>query len=166
MQYSGTVSYILLILGINVGYTAVPFFTVLGCELSLMDPIAGIVYLMRDFAQRELGHRVLVAMVAGIVLSYWLADPMIAKASVCAFAIGELIDWAIFTFSGKPLSDRLLWSSLISAPVDTFVFLYLIQHMNALSFTLMLAGKIVGVMLVWGGWSLRYPRNAHLPNVS
>ena len=154
MKFISTLLYILLIVGINIGYTTMPFFMVLQRELSLMDPLAGIVYLMRDFAQRELGHKVLVAMVIGIGLSYVLATPAVAKASVCAFAIGELLDWAIFTFSGKPLSQRLLWSALISAPVDSWVFLYLLDHLNGLSLLVMTAGKIVGVLLLWLSWKI------------
>jgi queuosine precursor transporter len=155
MKYISTLTYILLIVGINIGYTITPFFMVFGRELSLMDPLAGVVYLLRDFAQRELGHRVLVAMAMGIGLSYVMATPAVAKASVCAFALGELLDWVIFTFSGKPLSQRLLWSSLISAPVDSWVFLALLDHLNGLSLLVMTLGKIAGVFLLWSLWRIQ-----------
>jgi len=132
-----------------------PMLRILGCETSLMDPLAGIVYLIRDFAQRELSHKVFFAMAIGAILSYFLATPTVALASVCAFIAGELVDWTTFTFSKKPLSQRLIGSSLISAPVDTFIFLHILGYLNWLSYLLMCVGKILGVMVVWLIWRYR-----------
>ena len=71
-----------MILLINVGFAYTPFFMIFGAKASLMDPVAGVVYLVRDFAQRELGHRVFYAMAVGAILSYFLSTPTIAYASV------------------------------------------------------------------------------------
>ena len=123
-----------------------------------MDPAAGIVYLVRDFAQRELGHRIFVAMVIGSLLSYFLATPAVALASVSAFIAGELIDWSIFTLSKKPLSQRLIWSACISAPIDSLIFISLLGYLSIASFTLMTAGKIIGVCIIWLIWKARSRR--------
>ena len=122
-----------------------------------MDPVAGIVYLVRDFAQRELGHKVFIAMVVGAILSYFLSTPTIAFASVTAFVVGEMVDWSIYSFTKLPLSKRLVWSSCLSAPIDSFLFLKILGYLNPASFLLMCLGKIVGVILVWLSWKIRNP---------
>ena len=57
------------------------------------------IFILRDFAQREIGHKVLGAMAVGAVLSYFMADPFVAFASVVAFMISELVDWVVYTFT-------------------------------------------------------------------
>ncbi|MBS0350510.1 MAG: hypothetical protein JSR33_04860 [Proteobacteria bacterium] len=124
-------------------------------QVSAGDFLVGWIYIVRDFAQREVGHKVLIAMAIGIIISFWLADPVIAKASVAAFAVGEAIDWLIFTFTGKPLSQRLLWSAGISAPIDTYIFLQLAHHLNWLEFCVMAVVKCFGVVTLWWYWKIR-----------
>lgn len=154
-RYVSTISYISLILLINLGFAHTPLYRVFGSEFSIMDPVAGIVYLARDFAQRELGHYIFIAMLIGSILSYFLATPAIALASVSAFMAGELIDWAIFTFTRKPLHKRLLWSACISAPIDSVIFLSMLHYLSPASFTLMTAGKIMGVIIIWLAWKIK-----------
>lgn len=161
-KYIATTTYILLILLINVGFAYTPILHIGGSEFSLMDPVAGVVYLVRDFAQRELGHRIFIAMLIGSVLSYFLATPAVALASVSAFVAGELIDWAIFTFSKKPLSQRLIGSACISAPIDSLIFIAMLGYLSVASFTLMTLGKIIGVCIIWLVWKIKC-RTALLP---
>ncbi len=158
-KYMATISYIVLILMINMGFAYTPIYHVFGSAFSVMDPVAGIIYLVRDFAQRELGHRIFIAMAVGSLLSYLLATPVIAVASVSAFMVGELIDWGIFTFSKKPLNQRLIWSACISAPVDSFIFIYMLNYLSLASFTLMTAGKIIGVYFIWLIWKVKKARS-------
>ena len=56
-KYIATISYVLMIVLVNVGFAYTPILHVLGEPVSLMDPVAGIIYLVRDFAQRELSHK-------------------------------------------------------------------------------------------------------------
>ena len=44
-------------------------------------------------------------------------------ASGLAFLISETVDWAVYTFSKRPLSQRIMISSLASAPLDQVVFI-------------------------------------------
>jgi uncharacterized PurR-regulated membrane protein YhhQ (DUF165 family) len=37
--------------------------------------------------------------------------------------VSETIDWAVYTFSRRPLSQRIMVSSLASAPLDQVVFI-------------------------------------------
>lgn len=121
-----TLIYIALIPFINWSYGAIPLVPMPdGGFWPPMSIIAGLVLVVRDFAQREIGHGIWLALIIAGVLSFVTSSPNIAIASTCAFLISETIDWALFTFSKKPLSYRVMLSSLISAPIDTTLFWYL-----------------------------------------
>jgi len=60
----------------------------------------------------------------GAALGGAARGPELALASGGAFAIAELVDWALFTFTKYRLSTRVLLSSAIAAPLDTTIFLY------------------------------------------
>ncbi len=154
-RYLITISYIAMIVLLNVLVVRLPFVAAFGQHFSLADLFVGSIYLVRDFAQRELRHKVLYAMLAGVILSYILATPEIALASASAFLVGELIDWSIFTFSGKPLSQRLLYSSLISAPIDTMVFLGVAGRLHVFEVGMMTLGKFIGVLALWLMWKIK-----------
>ncbi|MDQ2995154.1 MAG: preQ0 transporter, partial [Pseudomonadota bacterium] len=99
-----------------------------------------------------IGHRVIVPMIIAGLLSYVLADATVAFASMSAFFASEIIDWGLFTYTKKPLSQRLFWSAAASSPVDTFIFLSLMGRANSLAFTVMTLTKILGVIafvLIW-----------------
>jgi len=159
-----TLSYIVTILLVNIAFVKMPELASFGVGVSSADLVVGIIYIVRDFAQREIGHWVILAMLVGCLISYWCSDPLIAVASVSAFAIAETIDWAIFTFTGKPLSQRLLLSSIASSPVDTYVFLTMAHRFNWMSFAIMTFGKIIGVLLLWLCWRLRRTREDVAPD--
>lgn len=121
----------------------------------------GMVFVIRDFVQREMGHRVLVLMGLAIGWSFYYSWPVIAVASGIAYAISETADWLIFTFTKYRLSTRILLSSALAAPVDTTVFLYgadLAQVMagvaepgsqlNLANWIFFILGKMVGAVAV------------------
>lgn len=88
---------------------------------------AGLTPVIRDAIQLH-GRWMVVpaAIVVGAVLSAITSNPAIALASGIAFLFSEIVDWGVFT----PIRDRSLWaavvvSSVVSAPVDTILFLYL-----------------------------------------
>ncbi len=124
-----------------------------GWSFNPVTVITGLVLVVRDFAQREIGHRVLYAMAVALVLTVFLAGPQLALASGGAFAIAELVDWALYTFTGWPLSRRVFISSLIAAPIDSVAFLYGANFIRAGSLTfanafMSVAGKMVGAVIV------------------
>ena len=55
-----------------------------------MSFAVGLIFVVRDYAQRAVGHWVIAAMLAAGVLSWWMADPFVALASVAAFAVSSL----------------------------------------------------------------------------
>lgn len=92
----------------------------------LFSPLALIVgfwFVLRDYAQRELGNtKILYVMLFGMVLSFVIGGPQIGIASACAFGFSELVDWAFFTFSKRSFAQRILISSIFAAPIDTLLF--------------------------------------------
>lgn len=143
---------------INSIFVYAPYIMVRGSLISSGDLVVGAIYILRDFVQREIKHYVILAMLLGCFFSYVLADKQIAVASVSAFFIGEFIDWAIYTFTKKPLSQRLLWSSCVSAPIDSAVFLYLSDMFNGAGLLALTLGKFFGILVVWYTWRMRKPK--------
>lgn len=108
-----------------------------GGEWHPFTVVTGLVLVVRDFAQRELKHWIFGAMIVGLALSTLTAWPVIVIASGVAFLISETADWAVYTFSNRPLSQRILISSCVSAPIDQVVFIGL-------------ASQVVPGIFAWG----------------
>jgi uncharacterized PurR-regulated membrane protein YhhQ (DUF165 family) len=150
--------YILLIAGVNYAFSVVPAVPLPNGEVwAPLSLIVGFIFVVRDFAQRRVGHNILWGMLTGCAISWKAASPELALASAAAFAVSELADWAIFTVTRKPLSDRILLSSLIAAPLDSLTFLWLVGLAAPLSFLTMTASKLAGSLLVF--WFLRRREN-------
>lgn len=129
-----------------------------GQSFSPADVTVGIIYLIRDFAQREIRHYIFIAMIIGAALSYVFASKEIAVASISGFMVGELIDWAIYTFTKRPLSKRLILSASISSPFDSAVFLAVAGRLTPVPFAMMTLGKFLGVFVLWAVWRVRSRR--------
>jgi queuosine precursor transporter len=137
---------------------AVP--TALG-DIYYANFVVGAIFVLRDYAQRQIGHYVLLATLVGGVLTYVMVDPVIATASLAAFFVSETLDWGIYSFTRRPLQERILYSSLIAAPLDTLVFQWLANYLTPASFSLEVMSKFIGVAIVW--WLLRRRFAAHRP---
>lgn len=149
-----TAAYIALIAAVNYGFSVVPLVQMPTGEMwPPLSLAVGLVFVVRDFAQREIGHRVLLAMLSGAALSWWMASPRVAIASGLAFLVSEVADWAIYTWLRRPLSERIVWSSLVSTPIDSAVFLALIGHLSVSGVLAMVVSKMLGALLV--AWLIR-----------
>lgn len=126
-----------------------------------MAMVTGLVFVVRDFVQREVHQKVLICMALAIGWSFFYAWPVIALASGLAFAISEFFDWLMFTFTKYRLSTRIVLSSAVAAPIDTTVFLYgagLARHFefgeavtdtfNIANIIVFIIGKMVGAFVV------------------
>ena len=82
-----------------------------------------LVLVVRDFAQRELKHWIWGAMLVGLALSTLTSWITVVVASGLAFLVSETVDWAVYTFTRRPLSQRIMISSMASAPLDQIVFI-------------------------------------------
>ena len=85
-----------------------------------------------------------------------MVDPAIAIASVTAFMLSEMADWAVYSFTAKPIQERILISSLFAVPLDTLAFQYLADYLTPAAFTTEVASKALGVLAVWYLLRLRY----------
>lgn len=154
-----TIVYILLIPFINWSFTWAPMWELLpGWAFNPVTIVTGLVLVVRDFAQREIGHEVLIAMAIALALTFWTSGGELAMASGAAFAISELVDWMMFTFTKYKLSTRVLLSSAIAAPIDTSVFLYGASFIRDAQFTvpnivMSVGGKMLGALFIW--WLLQ-----------
>ncbi len=154
MKLKYTALYILLIVAVNYGFSVSPLVKLPdGTMWPPISLVVGFIFVARDFAQREIGHKVLLAMLAGAMISYFMASPMIAVASAAAFLVSELVDWAIYSFTRRPLSQRILYSSALGAPVDSLVFLSGVGLLSTAGVVAMTASKMVGALIVW--WLVR-----------
>jgi len=153
IKYKFTFLYIITMVLVNIGFEYIPLLkmTLLGSEEKYppMALIVGLVFVLRDYSQIEIGHKVLGAMAIGGVLSYVMASPFVALASVVAFSTSELIDWAYYTWSKKSLRDRILISSLLSTPIDSAIFLLIINHFTFIGTLAMFISKMLGAFAIW-----------------
>jgi uncharacterized PurR-regulated membrane protein YhhQ (DUF165 family) len=112
---------------INWSFAAVPTFPITewlgGGQFQPLAIVTGLVLVVRDFAQRELRHWIWGAMIVGLALSTLTSWIQVVVASGLAFLISETVDWAVYTFSKRPLSQRIMLSSSFSAPLDQVVFI-------------------------------------------
>lgn len=148
-QYKYSIAYILSIFLVNIGFVHVPLIPFFDTMYPPMSIAVGLVFILRDFAQKEIGHKVIIAMLIGAFLSYLMADPYVALASLVAFMVSETVDWSVYTLTKKPLNQRIFISSLISTPIDSGLFLYMIGHFSLLATATMFASKMIGAFIIW-----------------
>ena len=147
MKFKYAVIYIATVVAINMAFAYIPPIVLFdGTIFTVGSVVAGLVFVARDYAQREVGHKVvLLLMAAAGLLSYLLADPFVAIASITAFAISELSDYIVYSKYKGDFNKRVVVSSLVSVPIDTAVFLAIISHLSALSFAVMCVSKLLVV---------------------
>lgn len=141
--------YIASVVGVNVGFSLVPMIETPVGLLSPMAVIVGFTFVFRDYAQRTAGHWVLAAMVIATGLSFLLANPFVALASAVAFGVSELADYLLYTLTRLPFHKRVLWSSAISTPIDTLVFLFGINGFTIGTFVLMVISKMIAAVIIY-----------------
>lgn len=108
--------------------------------------VVGLALVLRDAVQMAAGWRWgLGAIAVGAALSWWVAPPALVVASVAAFVLSELADFAVYTpLARKRLLTALVASGLVGAAVDSAAFLWL--AFGSLDY---IAGQIVGK-----GWAV------------
>jgi len=141
--------YVVCIVLVNWTFTVLAPWTTPFGDLYIANVIVGFVFVLRDYAQREVGHKVLLATLFAGIITYLMVDPAIAVASITAFVLSEMADWAIYSFTKRPLQSRILISSLLSVPLDTLAFQYLAGYLTPAAFTTEVLSKALGVAVVW-----------------
>jgi uncharacterized PurR-regulated membrane protein YhhQ (DUF165 family) len=60
---------------------------------------------------------------ASVITLFFNMD--IALASMMAFFVSESLDWFFFKILKRSLASKIIWSNLVSCPVDSLVFVLL-----------------------------------------
>ena len=106
--------------------------------------LIGVALALRDYVQEKAGRNLTLAAIAvGIGLSY-IVNPAVATASAVAFAISELIDFAIYTKirrRNKPAA--IAASGIIGGAIDSFLFLQI-----AFGSTMFWQGQVIGKTII------------------
>lgn len=149
------IAYLAMVVFVNLGFSYLP---TLGTPLGPIPAMAffvGLVFVLRDYAQRAAGHHVLWAILVACGISWVLGDPVVVYASVASFAVSELLDYAIFTITKKPFHQRVAISSLIAVPVDSALFLTLIGYASWGSILAMSLSKFAASAILYVAYEAR-----------
>lgn len=89
--------------------------------------MVGAALVLRDIVHERLGGIwALAAIAIGGILSWWLAVPALVIASVVAFTLSELSDFAVYTpLRKRQLGLAVFLSGVVGAVIDSAVFLWL-----------------------------------------
>jgi uncharacterized PurR-regulated membrane protein YhhQ (DUF165 family) len=105
----------------------------------------GLALFLRDVIYEKFGYQwTLGAILVGSVLSYLLADPFVAIASITAFLISELSDFFVYSKvrdKSKPLA--ILASGSVGSVLDSVIFLWI-----AFGSLAHIEGQIIGKILI------------------
>lgn len=123
VAYSSSV-YLANYMSANFGQVGVGF----GLTVSAGTFAAGLALFVRDFVHRYGGVKwAFLGIALGAVVSWFLASPALAVASAVAFAGAELVDLGVFAKIKSKVGfiRAIIISNVISAPLDTVIFLQL-----------------------------------------
>jgi len=121
-KYFWPVMYMLSILLGNLFVIQFGIVKVFGLTFPAGVVFIGLTFSFRDFVQRKWGDWACwIWMGLAIIITFFL-NQKVALASVAAFGISEFIDWFIFKFLKVSLKKRIMFSNLISCPLDSAIF--------------------------------------------
>jgi uncharacterized PurR-regulated membrane protein YhhQ (DUF165 family) len=130
---------------------AVHHYGIVSVGFGLLAPagvyFAGLAFTLRDVTQETLGrYAVLAAIAVGALASYFVSDGRLAVASMVAFGLSELADYAVFS----PMRRRgwlraVVISNIVGLVADSILFLWI--AFGSLAF---LEGQLVGKALMTG----------------
>lgn len=120
---------------------------------------------LRNVVQRQLGRWVaVVAILIGASISWYVADPALAKASAAAFLCSEALDMLVYTRLRRYGQIRaVLPASLAGAALDSWLFLRIAFHSESFWTAQMLGktwGVLVAALILWSvpAITVRLPR--------
>lgn len=143
------VAYLAAITFVNLGFSYLPMLNTPLGVVPMMAFFVGIIFVLRDYAQRNAGKGVIPAMIVGCILSWVFGDPAVVVASVASFALSEFADYAVYTITKKPFHQRVFISSLVAVPIDSIVFLSIIGIVNPGSMVAMSLSKFTASAILW-----------------
>jgi uncharacterized PurR-regulated membrane protein YhhQ (DUF165 family) len=142
------VAYLGSIVLVNAMFIYLPPFMLAGQMMTWGSFVVGFTFIIRDFGQRAIGHRILWATLAGTIITAFMSAQL-ALASGVAFLISELADWAVFSRWKGSFRSRVVMSSLVGAPIDSALFMLLAGFFSPLGVVVMTASKLLALSFVW-----------------
>lgn len=126
-SFFALLAFMLTVVGANLATSRFGMVSFAGLMVTAGTFSAGLALVARDFLQKTLGKMwTFIAIVVGCFISAGTAGSALAIASGLAFLISELIDFVVFTpIVKRNISAAVMVSSVVSAPVDTILFLHL-----------------------------------------
>lgn len=105
----------------------------------------GLALVLRDAVHETLGAKwALIAILIGAALSYILADPFIAIASLVAFVVSELSDFGVYSkLRDKSKLIAVVVSGIVGSVIDSTLFLWI--AFGSLAF---IEGQIIGKVIM------------------
>ena len=139
-----TVAYVGSVVLVNAMFIWLPTFSIGGSVMTWGSFVVGGTFILRDFAQRDIGHRVLWATLAGTAITAAM-NWQLALASGAAFLVSELADWAVFSRWVGSFRSRVVASSIVGAPLDSALFMVLAGFFSWPGVAVMTASKLVAL---------------------
>ena len=127
-----TSAYLAVVLAVCLLFTWWPMIWHLTADVTFSPwtALVGFWFVLRDYAQREIGNRRIFWAMGGAVALTVLLNWKYALAEGVTGVPGELTDWAIYTYTQKPFYQRVFVSSAASGVVDTLVFFALFDWLQ------------------------------------
>jgi len=144
MRLKWTLLYVLSAVLVNALFLMVPPIRVMGMVFPIGSVVVGGTFILRDYAQTEIGHRVVLATLVGTGITA-LMSPGLALASGTAFLVSELADWLVFSRWPGSFRSRVVASSVIGAPLDSALFMSLAGFFSWPGVLVMTASKLVSL---------------------
>lgn len=148
-QYKATITYVGILLLLTVLFDLLSH-DLFSSDFSPFSGFVGALLVFRNFAQREIGHGVILLMLLAGVLIHQVVT--IENATTAAFLSGEFTDMLVYSTLRKTLIQRMFWSVAISSFVDSIVFLFMTHHLSWFSAALLTTTKVtiaLGILLMW-----------------
>lgn len=142
-----TIAYVASAVLVNLMFLVLPPFQAAGVVLTWGSFVVGGTFILRDYAQREIGHRVLWATIVGTAITAAMS-PGLALASGAAFLVSEILDWAVFSRWRGSFRSRVVVSSLVGTPVDSAVFMALAGFFSWGGVAVMTASKLAALVVI------------------
>ncbi len=150
--------YMIAVLAVMYGFNTFPLLIPIPFStdaLSFWSIVVGGWFILRDYAQRELGHYVLLLMSAAVLFAFLTTAPGYALASIISIFASEVIDYLIYTLLPGSFPRKVIISSIAGSFVDTFTFFYLADILlpdkgfDLFTVPALIAGVITKVILIY-----------------
>lgn len=141
------IAYLASILAVNAAFIAIPPIVYGGVVWTVGSILCGATFILRDYANRAVGHRVLLATLAGTALTA-VMSPALALASGAAFLASEFLDYLVYNLWPGSFRSRVIASSIAGTPLDSALFMFLAGFFSWTGVAVMTASKLIALAFI------------------